>query len=78
MCFKPFMIHYTLNSSNIPFFNVDHSKWSRTYSHKKQVMLYNTFNIHENSTLPLLIQKYKFFCLRKLFKFCNFNDQKHI
>jgi len=28
---------------------------------KKQVMLYNTFNIYENATLPFLIPKYMFF-----------------
>jgi hypothetical protein len=28
---------------------------------KKLVMLYNTFNTHENATLPLLIPRYMFF-----------------
>jgi hypothetical protein len=52
------MIHYTLSLSNI-FYH--HSKWNKTYSQKKQVMLYNTFNIRENATLPFLIPKYMFF-----------------
>jgi hypothetical protein len=31
---------------------------------KKQVMLYNTFNIHEYATLPLLMLEYMFFVSR--------------
>jgi hypothetical protein len=70
------MMHYTLSLSNIPFFNIipNGTKHIRT----KKKMLYNTFNIHENVTLPLLIPKYMFSCLRKFFKLGNFNDQKHI
>jgi hypothetical protein len=52
-----------------------HSKRNRTYSQKKKVILYNTFNIHENVTLMFLILI--FFSL-KFFKLCSFNDQKHI
>ncbi len=47
------MIHYTLNLSNIPFFSII-SNGAKQIT-KKQVILYNTFNIHENATLPLLI-----------------------
>jgi hypothetical protein len=60
MCFKPAMIHYTLSLSNIHFFNIIPN--GAEHIHKKNLkMLYNTFNIHENATLPLLIPKYMFF-----------------
>jgi hypothetical protein len=76
MCFKPSMIYYTWILSNIPFFNII-PNGTKTYSHEKQVMLYNTFIIHENATLPLFIPKYMGF-LRKKFKLYSFNDQNHI
>jgi hypothetical protein len=57
------MIHYTLSLSNIPFFNIIHQK--------KKVMLYNTFNIHENATLPLLIPKY-IFLFKEVFQIMEF------
>jgi hypothetical protein len=55
----------------MPFFNIIPNGIEHIHK-KEQVMLYNTFNIHENATLPLLIPKYM------VFKLCNFNDQKHI
>ncbi len=45
-----------------------HSKWNTKYSQKKQVMLHNTFNIHGNATLPLLITKYMFFLFEEAFQ----------
>ncbi len=39
-------------------------------------MLYNTFNIHEN--MAFVYTKIYVFCLKKIFKLCSFNDQKHI
>jgi len=59
MCFKLSMIHYTLNLSNIPFFSIIPNGAKHIHT-KKQIMLYNTFNVHENVTLPLLIPKYMF------------------
>jgi hypothetical protein len=52
------MIHYTLNLLNIPFFNIIPN--GIDISQKESILLYNTFNIHENATLPLLIPKYMF------------------
>jgi hypothetical protein len=61
MCFKPSMMHYTLNLSNIRFFNILPNEVEHI-DKKKEVILYNTFNIHENATLPLFIfLKYFFF-----------------
>ncbi len=65
MCFKLLMIHYTLSLSNIPLFNIIPNEVKHIFQ-KNKYMLYNTFNIYENATLPLLISK------------CNFSDQKHI
>jgi len=59
MCFKPSMIHYMLSLSNIPFLTIIIIGMEHIHT-KKQIMLYNTFNIHENSTLPFLIPKYMF------------------
>jgi hypothetical protein len=53
MCFKPSMIHYTWSLSNIPFFNIIPN--GENIFRQKKVMLYNTFNILENATLPLFI-----------------------
>jgi hypothetical protein len=38
---------------------------------KKQVILYNTFNIHENET-------FIYICLKEFLNLCSFNYQKHI
>ncbi len=64
MYFKPSMIHYKLILSNIHFFNIIPNGTKHIHQ-KKKVMLYNTFNIHENETLPLLIPKYMY-CLEKI------------
>jgi hypothetical protein len=71
------MIYYTLSLSNIPFFNIIPNGAEHIHQKKKQVMLYNTFNIHEIATLPFAYTKIYVFCL-KFFKLCSFNDQKHI
>jgi hypothetical protein len=68
------MIHYTLSLSNIPFFNINPNGAEHIHQ-KEKVLLYNTFNIHENATWPLFIPKYMFFCWGKFFKLCSFNDQ---
>jgi hypothetical protein len=60
MCLKPSMIHYTLNLSNIHFLNIISNGVEHIHK-KEEVLLYNTFNSHENATLPLFIPKYMFF-----------------
>jgi hypothetical protein len=60
MCFKLSMIHYTFSLSNISFSNIIPNGAEHIHQNKNK-MLYNTFNIHENATLPLFIPKYMFF-----------------
>jgi hypothetical protein len=59
MRFKPSMIHYTLSLSNIHFFNIIPN--ATEHIKKLIIMLYNTSNVYENATLPLLIPKNVFF-----------------
>jgi hypothetical protein len=60
------MIHYTLNLSNIPFFNIISN--GTEHIKKKQIILFNTFNIHENATLPLLLYLYLYLYFEKFFQ----------
>jgi hypothetical protein len=71
------MIHYTLSLLNIPFFNITPNGTKHIHK-KKKVILYNTFNIHENATLSLHILKNNVKSLKKIFTLCSFNDQKHV
>jgi hypothetical protein len=57
------MIHYTLNLLDIPFIHIIPN--GVEHIHNLNNKLYNTFNIHENETLPLLIPKYMY-CLEKI------------
>jgi hypothetical protein len=65
MSFKPSMIHYKLSLSNIFFLNIIpneakyiHQKKKKKKKKTKKKLLYNTFNIYENATLPLFIYTY--------------------
>jgi hypothetical protein len=64
MCFKPSMIHYTWSLSNIPLFNIIPNGAEHILT-KKQIMLYNTFNIYQNATLLLFILKHMLFVWKK-------------
>jgi hypothetical protein len=43
---------------------------------QRKVILYNTFNIDENATLPLIILKIYIFIFEEFFKLCSINDKK--
>jgi hypothetical protein len=58
MCFKPSMIiiHWVYQT----YLSLTSFQMQQNIFFKKDVTLYNTSNIYENATLPLLIPKYVF------------------